>query len=258
MKDFGLVSIIMPCYNGACHIGEAIESVVNQTYENWQLLITDDCSTDDSVDLIKSYVQNDKRIKLFVLGKNQGAAVARNNSISKAKGRFIAFLDGDDFWLPAKLELQLDFMLKKKCAICCSSLLYSNENGEYIGIELAPKFHSFRDSLKDNKIGTTSAIYDTNMIGKYYMPLIRKRQDWALFMSILKTGVIAYGMKQPLCVYRIGHQSLSKNKWSLIKYNIATYQIVLKWSFPRALIYFLLVYMPHWLYKKWLIKQYNK
>ena len=258
MKDFGLVSIITPCYNGSQFIKDAIESVISQTYPNWELLITDDCSTDTSVDLILPYTQKDQRIKLFVLENNSGAAVARNKSISEAKGRYIAFLDGDDMWLPNKLELQLQFMNKNGCALSCTSLLYCNEQGEYIGIELAPKLHSFSESLKDNRVGTTAAIYDSQKLGKIYMPLIRKRQDWALFMTILQMGVVAYGMKQPLCVYRVGQQSLSKNKWSLIKYNILTYKVVLGWSLVRATLYFLFVYMPHWTYKKWLMSQYNK
>ena len=90
------------------------------------------------------------------------------------------------------------------------------------------------------------------------MPQIRKRQDWALFMTILRSGIIAYGMKQPLCAYRVGQQSLSKNKWSLVEYNVKTYQVVLGWSFVRSFLYFLFIYMPHWLYKKWLMRQYNK
>lgn len=258
MKDYGLVSIITPCYNGAKFIGDAIESVLSQTYTNWEMLITDDCSIDDSVSIITKYTQLDNRIKLFNLKVNSGAAVARNKSITEAKGRFIAFLDGDDMWMPNKLELQLEFMEKKNCALSCTSLMYCNEDGEFQSIELAPKTHNFHQSLRDNRIGTTAAIYDTQKVGKVLMPLIRKRQDWALFMTLLKRGVVAYGMKQPLCIYRVGQQSLSKNKWSLIKYNIATYQVVLGWSFIRALMFFLLVYMPSWSYKKWLMNQYNK
>lgn len=258
MKDYGLVSVITPCYNGAKFIGDAIESVMAQTYPNWEMLITDDCSNDNSIEVIKEYVAKDSRVRLLQLEKNSGAAVARNKSIAEAKGRYIAFLDGDDMWLPNKLELQLEFMEKKDCALSCTSLMYCNEEGEYTSIELAPKTHTFKQSLHDNRVGTTAAIYDTAKLGKIFMPLIRKRQDWALFMTILRTGVVAYGMKQPLCVYRVGQQSLSKNKWSLIEYNVKTYQVVLGWSFLRAFLYFLIVYMPHWLYKKWLMKQYNK
>lgn len=258
MKDFGLVSVITPCYNGEKFIGDAIKSVMAQTYTNWEMLITDDCSKDKSLEIIRLYAQEDSRVKFFVLDKNSGAAVARNKSIKEAKGRFIAFLDGDDMWFPNKLELQLQFMSEKNCALSCTSMMYCDERGELSGIELVPMTHTFAQSLHDNRIGTTAAIYDTQKIGKFFMPLIRKRQDWALFMTILKTGIIAYGMKQPLCIYRIGQQSLSKNKWSLVKYNVATYQVVLEWSYLRSFMYFLFVYLPHWAYKKWLIKQYNK
>jgi glycosyltransferase involved in cell wall biosynthesis len=124
-----LVSIIMPSYNSAKYISEAIESVIAQTYTNWELVITDDCSTDNSRDIIKQYAETDSRVKLFCLNENSGAGVARNNSIKEAKGRFIAFLDSDDRWMPNKLEVQIKFMLddnKKalynKCIICIGVL----------------------------------------------------------------------------------------------------------------------------------------
>lgn len=258
MKEYGLVSIITPCYNNAKFIGKAIESVISQTYQNWEMLITDDCSSDGSVEVIMNFINQDSRIKLFRLEKNSGAAVARNKSITEAKGRYIAFLDGDDIWMPNKLEIQLEFMSLNDYALSCTSMMYCDEEGMFKSIELAPQSHSFKQSLKDNRVGTSTAIYDIDKVGKILMPLIRKRQDWALFMTILKTGVVAHGIKQPLCIYRVGQQSLSKNKWSLIKYNVATYQVVLGWSFIRAFLYFLFIYMPCWSYKKWLMRQYNK
>lgn len=253
-----MVSIIMPCYNSSKFIGDAIESVLAQTYQNWEILITDDCSSDNSIAVINEYAKRDSRVKLFMLEKNSGAAVARNKSIEEAKGRFIAFLDSDDMWTPQKLEKQLEFMRKKDCALSYTSILLCNEGGEITGIEVAPHTHTFHQSWCDNKCGTSTAIYDTEKIGKVLMPLIRKRQDWGLFMSILRTCKIAFGMKEPLAYYRMGQQSLSKNKWSLVRYNLAVYQTVLGWSYVRSLFFFLFVYMPCYIFKVWQKHLYNK
>lgn len=253
-----LVSIITPSYNCSKFIGSCIESVQKQTYTNWEMLITDDCSKDNTVEVISQYSEKDKRVKCYVLKENSGAAVARNNSITEAKGRYIAFLDSDDMWTPDKLEKQLEFMRKKDCALSYTSILLCNEGGEITGIEVAPHTHTFHQSWCDNKCGTSTAIYDTKKIGKVLMPLIRKRQDWGLFMSILRTCKVAYGMKEPLAYYRMGQQSLSKNKWSLVKYNLAVYKKVLGWSYIRSLLFFLFVYMPCFSFKVWLKHQYNK
>lgn len=253
-----LVSIIVPSYNCSKFIGDCIESVQRQTYTNWELLITDDCSKDNTVDVIKAYSDKDDRVKLFVLKENGGAAVARNNSITEAKGRYIAFLDSDDMWTPEKLEKQLEFMRQKDCALSFTSSLLCDEENNVIGLEIAPLSHTFHQSWCDNKCATSTAIYDTEKLGKVLMPLLRKRQDWGLFMSILRKCKISYGMKEPLAYYRIGQESLSKNKWSLVKYNLAVYQTVLGWNYLRSLLFFMVVYIPCFSYKKWLKKQYNK
>jgi len=127
MDNFGLVSIITPSYNSSSFIAETIESILSQTYLNWELLITDDCSTDRSVEIIERYIQRDSRIKLFRLEKNCGAGVCRNRSISEAKGRFIAFCDSDDRWCPEKLEKQLAFMRGKDCALSYTSYMTCDE-----------------------------------------------------------------------------------------------------------------------------------
>ena len=155
MKEYGLVSIITPCYNNAKFIGKAIESVMSQSYQNWEMLITDDCSTDNSIDVINEYIKKDCRVKLFRLDKNSGAAVARNNSITEAKGRYIAFLDGDDMWMPNKLELQLEFMSGNNSALSCTSMMYCDEDGNFKSIEIAPKSHNFKQNLKESVFSST-------------------------------------------------------------------------------------------------------
>lgn len=258
MQDYGLVSIITPAYNSHRFISSMIQSVLNQSYTNWELIITDDCSTDDTPNIVRSFSEKDGRIQYHCLEKNSGAGVARNNSIKLAKGRFIAFLDADDMWMSNKLEMQLEYMMKHDCALSYGSYMIVDEENVVKGIDVAPFKQTFSQSKKDNKIGCLTVVYDTEKVGKVFMPTIRKRQDWGLLLSVLKKCDIAYGIKTPIAYYRKGQVSLSKNKWSLVKYNIALYQVVLNWSKFYATIYFLFVFMPHYLFKNWLKGQYNK
>ena len=153
MKDYGLVSIVTPSYNCAAFIGETIDSILAQTYQNWELIITDDCSTDNSREIIEKYSSQDSRIKLLKLNENSGAGVARNNSIKSSQGRFIAFCDSDDRWYPQKLERQLSFMESKDCALSFTSYDVCNEDGKVCGyVECLPKLDK-RKILRDNGIG---------------------------------------------------------------------------------------------------------
>ena len=175
-----LVSIIMPSYNSSKFIAASIESVIAQTYKNWELLITDDCSKDNTIEIVQQYVDKDERIKLFCLQENSGAGVARNNSIKQAKGRFIAFLDSDDRWKPNKLEVQIPFMSENGYELSYSSYMTCNENGETNGIVVCRKKETFSSIKRDDKIGFLTLIYDVKILGKVYMPIIRKRQDYGL------------------------------------------------------------------------------
>lgn len=258
MKDFGLVSIITPSYNCSSFIGETIQSIQNQTYTNWELLITDDCSSDNSREVIQSYAAKDPRIKLLVLEKNSGAGVARNNSIKEAKGRYIAFCDSDDRWYTDKLEKQLAYMNVKDCAMSHTSYMTCDENDKITGIVICRKKESLSSMCKDDKMGFLTVIYDCQKIGKVFMPSLRKRQDWALKLKILQICGHAYGMKEPLAYYRKRSDSISSNKRSLIKYNIAVYNQVLGWSKLKSNLYFYTIFMPTHLTKLLFLKYLNK
>lgn len=214
-----LVSIITPCYNSEVFIHKTIESVLEQSYDNWEMLITDDGSTDNSVELITNLSQQDDRIKLFKI-MNSGAAVARNNSIKHAKGVFIAFLDIDDLWLPKKLELQIKFMLEHNYLLTYTSYQRMSENGVLLNkiIEAKEKL-SYNNMLTSNKIGCLTAVYNQEVLGKVYMPLIRKRQDYALWLKILKKIDFAYGLNEVLSLYRLNDVSMSSNKIEMLKWN---------------------------------------
>ncbi|ANW96291.1 glycosyl transferase [Wenyingzhuangia fucanilytica] len=233
MKN-ALVSIITPCYNSESFIAETIKSVQNQTYEHWEMLITDDGSTDHSIKIIEDFISKDNRIKLFKIN-NSGAAVARNNSIKEAKGTFIAFLDSDDVWLPYKLEKQISFMVENNYALSFTSYQRMNESGELLNeVVKAHQKLNYRNMLSSNKIGCLTAIYNQEKIGKVYMPNIRKRQDYALWLSILKKIDFAYGLQEILATYRLRNFSMSAKKTEMIKWNWKLYREVEKKSFFSA------------------------
>lgn len=218
-----LVSIITPSYNSEKYIDCTIKSIQSQTYTNWELLITDDCSDDKTVKIINSYIRNDKRIKVFILKQNSGAGIARNNSIKNAKGKYIAFCDSDDQWLPNKLEKQITFMLKNNLKFTYSSYKVCNEEDKIIGSVISPKEINFRKMLNNNYVGCLTAIYDSERLGKIYMSKIRNRQDWVLWFNILKISGPTKGLTQTLAIYRERSSSVSSNKLKQIKYNWNVY-----------------------------------
>lgn len=234
----GLVSIITPSYNAEKYLVHTIESVLAQTYQNWEMLIVDDCSPDNANQLIKSYAAKDSRIKLIKLEHNSGAAVARNKAIALAEGRFIAFLDSDDRWLPHKLETQLNFMQRNNVAFSYAAYEKLNEQGEVVGVVGVPDKVSYKELLKTCVIGCLTAIYDAEKIGKVYMPLIRKRQDFGLWLRILKKEPYAYGVQEVLGQYQLRADSISANKASAAKYTWRLYRDVEGLNKITALYYF--------------------
>lgn len=226
----------MPTYNSGKFIEESISSIQNQTYANWELLITDDCSTDDTVLIIKRFIRIDPRIRLFQLSKNSGSGVARNKSIQKASGRFIAFCDSDDQWLPNKLEVQLNFLRNQKASFTYSSYITQDENKNPIGEVISPSKISYKKILKNNYVGCLTAIYDTKALGKMFMPDIRKRQDWVLWINIIKRLRVVQGISEPLAIYTVRKDSISSKKLNLVKYTWIVYYTALDFGIIRSLL----------------------
>ena len=245
-----LVSVITPSYNCSKYIGKTIDAIMAQTYKNWELLITDDCSYDNSQDVIMQYVENDSRIKLFVLPQNSGAGAARNNSIKEAKGRYIAFCDSDDIWLPDKLEKQIGFMKEKDAVFVFGSYYECDEDMNRKGIVRVPEVLSFEEEKHVNQVGTVTVIYDTEKIGKQYMPLIRKSQDWALWLKVMKISKVGYGYQEPCADYRMRPNSNSSNKKKMIKFHAAVYEDVFHYPHWLAMLYTLFINVPAHLAKR--------
>jgi glycosyltransferase involved in cell wall biosynthesis len=219
-----LVSVITPSYNASGFIFEMIESIRAQTYSNWELLITDDCSTDSTVEIIRDFMEKDPRIKLFEMEKNGGAGRARNRSIEEATGRYIAFCDSDDVWMPQKLELQIEVMQQTGVKFLHSNFYVIDENNRIVTLRKRCRKVSYWAVFLMDFIATTSCvIYDTKDCGKFYMRHIRKRQDWLYFIDILKVLKKAYCIQDPLVGWRKHNKSLSAKKSTLFKYHYRVY-----------------------------------
>ncbi len=241
----------MPSYNASKYIGESIDSILKQSYRNLELLITDDHSTDpETLELLQAYEKKDPRVRIFLLPENKGAGYARNNSIREARGRYIAFCDSDDRWFPEKLQKQISYMKQQKCCLCFSSYLVCDASGLHKGIVIAPSQLTLTDLKHDNKIGCLTAIYDTKPYGKFFMPTIRKRQDWGLFLTIMQKCQVAYGMVEPLAFYRKTPEGLSRKKFKLIDYNAKVYQHVFGYSVLKSYLYLLFIFLPTYFTKR--------
>lgn len=231
MSDNPLVSVITPLYNSAQFIVATIESVLSQSYKNWEMILVDDCSTDDTVEKVIRYQNVDKRIKLIKLDKNQGAAVARNAAIDVSSGKYICFLDSDDTWDIGKLETQINFMESKQILFSFMSYYRVNTHGEVLDLISVPPMVSYKWILKTCPIGCLTAMYNAEILGKQKMPLIRKRQDYGLWLKLIKLAGAAYGINEALSSYRLHSGSISSNKLSAAKYQWRIYREVEKLNF---------------------------
>jgi teichuronic acid biosynthesis glycosyltransferase TuaG len=233
-----LVSIIVPSYNSAEYISDTIESVLNQSYNHWEMIIVDDGSSDHTLKVIQKFVKKDIRIKLFINENNSGPAISRNRAIKESKGRFIAFLDSDDLWLPDKLSLQIDFMIKNNFFFSYSYYSQINEKGNFIkNIDFLPKKVSYYSTMKSNKIGCLTAVYDIDFFGKVYMENLKNRQDYTLWLKLLKKVDFAYCVPVVLAKYRVRDNSISSSKLKLINYHWIIYRHIEKKSFFKSLYY---------------------
>ena len=219
MKN-NFITIVTPLYNGEKFIESTIKSVISQTYENWQMIIVDDCSKDNGTKIGEKYAKVDKRIKLIKLSENGGGAVARNRAIKEAKGKYIAFLDSDDLWHPEKLKKQVNFMEENNYNFTYTWYEKMDEDGNLTNEVVKSKDKmDYKELLKSNQIGCLTAIYNQEKLGKIYMPLIKKRQDYALWLQVLKKTKYGYCLKENLAQYRLVNGSVSSNKINLIKFN---------------------------------------
>ncbi|MGN0163993.1 MAG: glycosyltransferase family 2 protein [Candidatus Ornithomonoglobus sp.] len=215
-----LVSIITPVYNSEKYIRETIDSVIGQSYTNWEMLLVDDCSKDNSAAIIQEYAEKDNRIKYISLEVNSGAAAARNRGLEEAEGRYIAYLDADDIWLRDKLTRQIEFMNVNNVSFSCCDYDKIEEDGTILNkVVHMPKTITYNQLLRNTIIQTVGVIVDLKYVDKklLVMPNVRRGQDSATWLQMLRSGVEFYGQNEVLALYRRVPQSLSANKLNAMK-----------------------------------------
>lgn len=220
-----LVSIITPTYNCAKFIARTIDSVVAQTYSNWEMIIVDDRSKDDTKQIVEEYMQKDSRIKYHLLEQNSGAAVARTTAMGLAQGSYMAFLDSDDIWYSDKLERQIKWMEDNDRAFSCTSYEQIDEEDNLLNRTIKTiKKTDYNRLLLDCPVGNSTVMYNVEKMGKFKVPNIRKRNDDALWLQMLKKEKYIWGMPDVLMKYRIRQNSISSNKFDVIKYHWMLYR----------------------------------
>jgi teichuronic acid biosynthesis glycosyltransferase TuaG len=236
-------SVIMPAHNSQRTLAQSIQSVLGQTDGDWELLVVDDGSLDDSPAILRHYAKLDPRIRVTTHDRALGAARARNNAIGQARGRYIAFLDSDDLWMPEKLERQLAHMCATGAALgytAYSKIDFDDsepdlESSAHARVVVVPSALTYTTMLRQNYIGCLTAVYDREVVGKVYMPEIALRQDYALWLRILRSGHKAFGLNESLALYRANNKdSLSANKLRNVLYTWQLYRKLERLPLPIA------------------------
>lgn len=233
-----LVSIITPTYNCAKFIARTLDSVQAQTYKNWEMIIVDDCSQDNTKEIVEEYIKNDPRIKYHLLEENSGAAVARTKAMKLANGVYMAFLDSDDIWTSDKLERQIKWMNDNGYVFSCTAYEHIDENDKSLNRTIKTiKKTSYNRLLLDCPVGNSTVVYNVEKMGKFEVPNIRKRNDDALWLQMLKKEKYIWGMPDVLMKYRIRKDSISSNKFKVIKYHWILYRQIEHLSVFRSVFH---------------------
>lgn len=233
-----LVSIITPAFNAAAYVHSTISSVKGQSYNNWELLIVDDCSTDNTVEIVERAAALDPRVRLIRQRKNGGPASARNSALDAAKGRWIAFLDSDDLWLPEKIESQLSFQRRRSAKVTFTAFRRISADGLQTGHLInIPERVGYRHLLGNTVIATSTVMVDRKLSGEFRMKAMYY-DDFGCWLDLLRDGDVALGLQRDLMRYRVVGQSVSRNKKNSARQVWRTYRTVEKLGLLQALWYF--------------------
>ena len=236
-----LVSIVMPVYNAERYLEQAIRSVMSQTYQDWELLVVDDNSADKSLEIALKLAGEDCRIKVYTNPNPSGCpAVPRNMAVELAKGRYIAFLDSDDMWLPNKLEHQLPFFERaENVGVVFSDYEKIDEFSKRENrVVRAPRTVGYNKLLLGNVIGNVTAMYDAERVGKVYFPMVR-HEDYAMWLSLLKRGFVAHNTGEVMALYRVAGNSISSNKMRLLLWQWNIYRDVEHFGIVKSAYYYI-------------------
>ena len=233
------VSVIMPAYNIACYIEDSVFSVLKQSFSNLELIIVDDASSDETGEIADVLAHSDARIHVIHSKENVGGAGARNLGLKAAQSRYVAFIDGDDLWHPEKLERQMCLMSRGGVQLAYTAIQKVGPDGRFFGnVQTVTESVDYVTLLGNPLIGCSTVLIDYEAVGRLLMPDIRKRQDFAFWLQLLRAGAVAHGINEPLTYYRVRRGSLSSNKLSAACYTWQVYREFEKLSFWRALPYF--------------------
>lgn len=248
----GLVTIVMPSYNSAAYIGEAITSVIHQTYADWELLVVDDGSTDHSPEIVKEFGKHDPRIHLLFNDRHTGMPSSpRNYALRHARGRYIAFLDSDDAWLPEKLSEQLPLFNDSNVAVVYSNYEKITASGERQGrVVKAPHTANYRRLLYGNVIGNLTGIYDRQKVGTVEILEIH-HEDYAMWLQILKRGYLAKNTDTVTALYRVHDTSVTSKKFTILPWQWYIYRNIEHLSLPYSCLCYA-NYALRALWKRWI------
>lgn len=220
-----LISIVMPAYNAEKTLPQAVESVLAQTVDNWELLIADDCSEDGTAELARAYARKDQRIRVLQNERNLGASETRHRAAAAAAGEWLAFLDSDDAWLPEKLRKQLQLQQDTGARLVFTGSGFLNEQGEKLDWVLhVPQQVGYRQLLKQNVVSNSSVLVEKAAYLRFEIVGNDMHEDFACWLNMMRSGVVAYGIDEPLLQYRLSAGSKSGNKWKAARMNWNTYR----------------------------------
>lgn len=235
-----LISIITPAFNAEKYIEETIKSVLRQTYENWEMLIVDDCSSDITVEIVEKYCRADSRIKLIRHSENQGVAKSRNTALAEARGAYIAFLDSDDMWMPHKLDTQYRFMEENEYAFSYTAYQkYVSESNTKRKIISVPKKMTYNSIFYNTAIACLTVMVNREKVGNFKMPVLNHSEDQCTWQTILSRGYTAYGLNESLALYRVSENSMTANKGKSAKQQWNVYRKYYGFSVIKSSVFFL-------------------
>ena len=247
-RNRNLISVIMAAYNAEKTIEKAIQSVLEQTYAEWELIVVNDCSKDRTLEIVNSLLESDTRIRLINNDKNSGVSITRKNGLACASGEWIAILDSDDFWLPDKLEKQMNIIRENDAELVFTGSSFISADGAPIDWILhVPETVSYRKLLKQNLVSNSSVLVNKTLYQEYYAVGDNMHEDFAIWLGITKTGREAYGIDEPLLVYRVDKSSKSGNKLRAAKMNWNTYRYI--GLNPISSVYYMFWYTANGLLK---------
>ena len=234
------VSVIIPMYNCSPYFDETVSSVLSQSFTDWEAICVDDCSADDSYEKALSYAKKDCRIKVYKNEKNVGPSLTRNFALEKCSGRYIAYLDSDDIWMPEKLQKQIGFMERTGAKVCITDYQTVEEDGTYRNTVHVPERTPYRKLLSNTLTCSHTILIDTDAVDRslLIMPDIRAGQDFATWLQITRAGFDIYGLNEPLAKYRRHGGSISSNTAFAVKCTWRVYRDYEKLPLPRALWHF--------------------